>query len=141
MLRLFRAEEYDESMENRRQDFRHIFLPARRPRVELQLAHLGTTFKCQVIDLSVGGMRIRCDKDQCLPRETKDQVVARITQVSPAGAGFRLELLSALVHSEPHENARDYGLRFLPATRPSAAESRDKAIWRFLIGEQRRRLV
>ena|SRR5208282_3916440 len=124
-------------MENRRQYYRHLFTPGRRLRVQLGLPGSGARYNGEVIDLSIGGMRVRL-KDAIQPVPGDDQLLAEISRKSGAEVEFQLGLTADIVHSEAHADTRDYGIRFLPVQNAAASETRERAIWRFLIQEQRR---
>jgi hypothetical protein len=123
-------------MENRRQHYRHVFSLGRRLRVRLTLAEREAAYDGEVLDLSVGGMRLRFKHDLSL--EAKQHVLARISRSSAAGVEFRFGLPSEVVHAKPNRGGCDYGVCFLPSEDPTTTDTYRRAIWRILSNEQRR---
>ncbi len=120
-------------MENRRKNYRHSFPPAEGRHVDLELpARRGTTTG-EILDLSIGGMRIRLDKGVDPP---KPNDMLRVRSAIP-GMDARHGLASAVVYSRTTQDGHYCGIQFLSSTNPIADESREKALWRFLMDEQR----
>jgi c-di-GMP-binding flagellar brake protein YcgR len=120
-------------MSNRRNDYRHDFAPDDRLRVELSAAG-GRDAVGQIVNLSLGGMAVdlggaslRLDPAEC--------VSARFS--IPHGLR-RFALASSVVHTAATAEGGPVGLRFLPLGDLDAQEERDKALWVFLLDEQRR---
>jgi c-di-GMP-binding flagellar brake protein YcgR len=120
-------------MENRRQNYRHLFVPPQLC-VELQAPAQGAICLGALLDLSIGGMKIRLD-DLTQPLALHGRCLAR--SVLAAGH-LRLALSAAIVHLQIGEDGRYLGLRFLPSVDPRVNEQREQVIWRFLMEEQRR---
>ena len=120
--------------ENRRRDYRHPFLPTDTRPVDLELlAHPATTMG-EILDLSLGGMRVRLDK-KVDPPKPNDRL--RVRSAIP-GMDSSLGLASVVVHSQTTPDGHFCGIHFLSSTNPTADDGREKALWRFLMDEQRR---
>jgi hypothetical protein len=114
---------------NRRNDYRHQFAPDDRLRVELSSPGSRRRAVGQMANLSVGGLAFLGDGS------------FRLDPAAPVVAHFaiphglrRFAIPSAVVHTA----ADGIGLRFLPLEDPVAQEEREKALWVFLLDEQRR---
>jgi hypothetical protein len=119
-------------MENRRFDYRHTFPPDDRLRVEISTTRGRRLLTGEIINLSVGGMAVALGDGAAPPRES-DRVRAHFA--IPHGLR-RLALESAVVHTPAGEGP--FGLRFLALDDPDAQDEREKALWVFLLDEQRR---
>ncbi len=120
-------------MSNRRSDYRHHFAPDDQLRVEL-VWPAGRRAIGQIRDMSVGGIGVTLDDPSC-----------RFPPTDPVSAHFgiphglrRFALASTVVHRSVDGESRQFGLRFLPLDDIEAQEARDKALWVFLLDEQRR---
>ncbi len=126
-------------MENRRQTYRHSFEPEEILRAELlrpgQRAHLA----CQVLDLSLGGMRVRL----CQPNNTLtngDSVVVRLLgRDDAAPVQLNLSIPSQVISLEQCGEEWYCGIRFLPFADPRANDNLERILSRFLLAEQRRK--
>lgn len=117
-------------MDNRRAHYRHAFPTAERPRVELELPEGRGTCAGEIINLSLGGMQVRLPER--LPAlDLLARVVAR-----PALPGARLATPSTLVYARPEGVGVRCGLAFFRSVHPWGDDTRDKALWRFLLGAQ-----
>lgn len=123
-------------MENRRKNYRHTFEPLERLCVELQAPAPRTNYTGDLVDLSVGGMRIWLG-GAAPPPLLNGRYLA---YAQPPGSTLRLGLNAGVVHVQRRANGCYCGLRFLPSADPSLDERREQSIWRFLLGEQRRAL-
>lgn len=117
-------------MENRRQDYRHIF-----PAGALPVECLFPTGKRsgEVYDLSVSGISIRLH-DSIPPVKPGQWFEVRIL-LRP---GMVLGLLAEIIHENRGPDHR-VGMRFLPLEDPAAEENRHRTLWGFLLEEQRKR--
>ena len=116
-------------MSNRRNDYRHQFADDDRLRVDLSALPGRRRVTGQMVNLSVGGLAFLGDGS------------FRLDPAAPVVAHFaiphglrRFAIPSAVVHTA----ADGIGLRFLPLEDPVAQEEREKALWVFLMDEQRR---
>jgi hypothetical protein len=116
-------------MENRRQHYRHEFAPTRRFLVRLEAAQ--ASVQAEVINLSTSGF---CVYSPELRAATPANWVVTLTLETE---GEPLKAPAERVYARDTERAC-CGFRFL-STGPEADEEREKAIWRFLLREQRRR--
>ncbi len=123
-------------MENRRQDYRHTFAPPRQLRVELHAPGRRVASVGDIVDLSVGGMKIRLHEGTP-PLALAERCWASSTL--PVG-DLQLALHATVVHVQMGTSGCYYGLHFLPSVDPCVDEKREQAIWRFLLEEQRRAL-
>jgi c-di-GMP-binding flagellar brake protein YcgR len=113
-------------MENRREHYRHEFAPTRRFLVRLEAATIEATLQAELVNLSVGGM---CVYAPSLKANAPEDW--RIMLPLQAGAE-PLTIAAKRIHKRSDGGC--CGFRFLDVT-----EERDKAIWQFLLAEQRRR--
>jgi len=113
---------------NRRQDYRHNFPPDDRLQVELSSAE-GDRSTGQIADLSIGGLAYLGDVSFRLDSDEP------ITAHFAIPHGLRRFAISASV---VHDAGDRIGLHFLPLDDEEAQEERDKALWVFLLDEQRR---
>ena len=125
-------------MENRRQSYRHAFVPEEALRVELHKPGQPVPFICELLDLSVGGMRVRLNATAHSLR-TGDSVITRLFgRDTPEPVELSLALPSRIVHLQPQGEHFDCGIQFLPTANPSTNESVERTLGRFLMAEQRR---
>jgi len=124
-------------MQNRRNDFRVVFTLQDALPVKLESMPLRQALQGQVVDLSIGGMRVRLSgrRVELAPTELW------IAQPTLPGLPGRLAMRSAIVYSRAQQSGSEYGVHFLPLADRELAEARDKLIWRFLLEEQRRRIA
>jgi c-di-GMP-binding flagellar brake protein YcgR len=121
-------------MENRRNDYRHTFPPDDRLSVELRTSRARGTLTGQIVNLSVSGMSVVLDDDTALVHPDER---CRATFSIPHGLR-RFTLESAVIHTCPTAAGGQFGLHFLPLDDADAQEEQEKAIWVFLLDEQRR---
>jgi hypothetical protein len=118
---------------NRRNDYRHPFAPDDRLRVELS-AWGGRPFVTgQIANLSVGG--IACVAEGKFRLDPARPVVAHFA--IPHGLR-RFAIRCAVVHAGAGREGDPVRLHFLPLDNPVSQEEREKALWVFLLDEQRR---
>ena len=118
-------------MRNLRQDYRHDFAPEERLHVELT-APDGRPVGGRIVDLCVNGMSVELkDADDAFRRDDVCQAQFAI----PHGR-HRFALEAYVVHATEGR----YGLHFLPLDDPTAHDERDRALWLYLLDEQRRRI-
>jgi c-di-GMP-binding flagellar brake protein YcgR len=116
-------------MENRRQDFRHAFPPPERRRVHLTAA-TGTATG-EILDLSLGGMRVRLEPAGALKPRQRYRVQLSLT------ADEALALDAEVVHGR-NDPENGCGLHFLPLVDLRASDARERRLWKFLLDEQLR---
>ncbi len=124
-------------MENRRSDYRVVFTLQDALPVKLESMPLRQALQGQVVDLSVGGMRVRFSghRMQLSPTELW------IAQPTLPGLPGSLAMRSAIVYSRARQSGSEYGVHFLPLADRDLTEARAKLIWRFLLEEQRKRIA
>ena len=107
-------------------------------RVELHKAGRLVPCTCELLDLSVGGMRVRLSGTADSLR-VGDSIVSRlIGRDAPEPVELSLALPSRIVHLQPQGEHFDCGIQFLPTANPSTNESVERTLGRFLMAEQRR---
>jgi c-di-GMP-binding flagellar brake protein YcgR len=121
-------------MENRRQHYRHEFAPTRPMSVRLESAHAKRAINGDLINLSIGGMCVYAAALQA-DDATAWTVVLELDKDSPA-----LTIAAQRVNARNGDRAF-CGFRFLEENNVEAADEREKAIWKFLLDEQRPRRV
>jgi hypothetical protein len=117
-------------VENRRHDYRHTFPPDDRLRVELSTPSGRPLSAGQIVNLSVGGMAV--DLGEEAVRLAEDEPVRAHFAIPHGLRRFALE--PAVVHT----GGGPLGLRFLPLADAAAQDERERALWVFLLDEQRR---
>jgi hypothetical protein len=122
-------------MDNLRHHYRHPLGPQQRLPVDIVSAAQRQTFRGEVINLSVGGMKVWLP-DQTALLGPADRLLARITL---PGTATSLAVSAAVVYAAASGGQRFFGL-FLVPVNPAVVEQRHLAIWRFLLTEQRRAL-
>jgi c-di-GMP-binding flagellar brake protein YcgR len=118
------------AMDNRRQDYRHTFEPAERLHVELTRADGSAVLTGEIVNLSVGGMLV------ALPHACPFKPAERCHVQFAIEPERPLAIRAAVVHLAADRAGA--GLRFLPLANLDAGEARERALWRFLLDEQRR---
>jgi c-di-GMP-binding flagellar brake protein YcgR len=125
-------------MENRRQTYRHAFDPEEALRVALLKPGTDHPIDCELLNLSLGGMRVRL-RDDARSLRAGDSVVSRLLgRDSPEPVELSLALPSQIVHLERRLGSVDCGVHFLPTANPGTNENIERILARFLIAEQRR---
>ena len=107
--------------------------------MELHLPSKPGALNCELLDLSLGGMRIRMPQP---PAELQmgDSVTTRLLgRESPNPVVLSLALPARIVHLRPHGDAFHCGLQFLPTASPSANDNIERRLASFLLSEQRRK--
>lgn len=126
-------------MENRRQNYRHSFDSEQVLRADLYRPGQRAVLACDVLDLSLGGMRARLREfagSLCVG----DFLITRlIGRNDPALVDLSLSIPSQVVSEEQRGEERHYGLSFLPIADPRANDHIERTLSRFLLAEQRRR--
>ncbi|HEX5271925.1 MAG TPA: PilZ domain-containing protein [Gemmataceae bacterium] len=120
-------------MSNQRNDYRHDFAPDDRLRVELSWVGGAAFAVGQIVNLSVSGLACVVEGDSHLDRGRR--VVAHFA--IPHGLR-RFAISCEVMYAGTGQESDPIRLRFLPLATPSAQEERDKALWVFLLDEQRR---
>jgi c-di-GMP-binding flagellar brake protein YcgR len=119
-------------MENRRQHYRHQFAPTHAFGVRLQSRDGSPTLDGELIDLSIGGMRVYAS---ALTKEMADEWIVTLPLDTAAAP---LSISAQRVHRREGA-AACCGFRFLDAADMQTSEERAKVIWQFLLKEQRQR--
>ncbi len=125
-------------MENRRQTYRHSFVPAEALRVELYRPGTQDKIDCDLLDLSLGGMRVRLRNAVQRLRAGDSVITHLLGREAPSPVELSLSLPSCVAHVDRHRDGIIYGVQFLPSANPGANEKVEKTLARFLIAEQRR---
>jgi len=121
------------NMENRRQTYRHSVTSPARVTVELLMPNQQAPQRCELIDLSVDGMRIRLDANAGPSSKLAvgDQLTARLVELG-------LSLIARVRYVQRQDQHIECGIHFLPAAATAANERRETTLGRFLAEEQRR---
>ncbi len=121
-------------MPNRRKDYRLALADDPLP-AELLLPGSKRPLVGAVVNLSISGMALRLPED--LPTPTLEEV-CQVTFTLPSDRR-RLPIQARAVYVSRRDDGNLCGLSFLPLSLESATEERERAIWLFLLDEQRRR--
>jgi c-di-GMP-binding flagellar brake protein YcgR len=124
----------DEQNENRRENYRCSFPEGSRLHVNLETPMGRKHLSGEIIDMSTTGATVRLDGTPALPLQSETVVAS----FHIPGVDSQLSVNSAVVHRDQGDDAVYLGLEFLPLAIPSAAETRDRILWSFLLNEQRR---
>jgi hypothetical protein len=125
-------------MENRRQTYRHPFDPEEALRVAVHKPGGLLSLDCELLDLSLGGMRVRL-RDATRSLRVGDSVVSRLLgRDSPEPVELSLALPSQIVYLERRDARVDCGIHFLPLADPGTNDNIERILGRFLMAEQRR---
>jgi hypothetical protein len=120
-------------MDNRRNDYRHTFPAEDRLRVEIILDDNRTIVAGDVVNLSVTGMAVELEEAHSF------RVDDRCTATFSIPHGLRrFALDSEVIHTMPTAGGGHLGLHFRPLDNGDAQDEREKALWVFLLDEQRR---
>jgi c-di-GMP-binding flagellar brake protein YcgR len=126
-------------MENRRQTYRHSFDPQEAVQAELSVSGQRAALACELLNLSLGGVRVRL-RQQPESLRVGDTVVFRLLgRNDPAPVELTSALRSHVVYLRQHGDEWHCGLRFLPSADPRANEQIERALSNFLLAEQRRK--
>jgi c-di-GMP-binding flagellar brake protein YcgR len=126
-------------MENRRQTYRQLFEPKEALRAELHRSEEDPVLACEVLDLSLGGMRVRLRK-LVGPLSVGDTLVTRlIGRGTPAPVNLNLSVQSKVVFLTQDGKEWHCGLRFLTSADVRVNDLVEQTLSRFLLAEQRRR--
>jgi c-di-GMP-binding flagellar brake protein YcgR len=125
-------------MENRRQTYRHPFPPTEVLRVELQVPEGQPPLTAELIDLSLGGMRVRLPPASDRLREGEVIGARLVGRAGPVPVELDLTLRSRVVYLHAAEEGAYGGMHFLPAANAAANEKTERVLGRFLMAEQRR---
>jgi c-di-GMP-binding flagellar brake protein YcgR len=115
--------------DNRRNDYRHSFRLFDRVSVELHTPGLRQALIGEILDLSLGGMKVRI-KERNLPLHCRDPITAR-SRVP--GINQTTGLKATVVYSQSTNEGQTLGLQFLSLD----DEDREKAMWLYLLDQQR----
>ena len=126
-------------MENRRQNYRISFEPEQLLRAELYRPGQRAVLACDVLDLSLGGMRARL-RELTGVLCVGDFLITRLLgRDDPAPIDLSLSIPSQVVSFEERGEERYFGLSFLPIADPHANDHIERTLSRFLLAEQRRK--
>lgn len=125
-------------MDNRRNDYRHVFSPPEGLRVQIQ-SDSQLLFQGVMVDLSLGGLRVQQPPDQPSSKDAKvslgPQKKVQVMFTLPwENQPMRLDCLVI------HVRQGIWGLQILPLDDDQAETIRQKTLWRFLLEEQRRQI-
>jgi hypothetical protein len=125
-------------MSNQRRHYRHTFDRETRLEIRLLPRERGvSSAEGELINLSVGGMRIKLDRLSPGQRTVRDWRVEADLPVECLRRG----VLSSVVYREDRPEGVYVGLQFSTMIDEQVELSRDREIGRFLIDEQRKRLT
>lgn len=125
-------------MENRRQTFRVALSPQEPVRAELHKPEQRVVVPCEVLNLSLSGMRVRLHgaADSLRPG---DAIVAHLLdRGEPSPATLGLSVPARLVQLKRVEDGVHCGVHFLRIANATTHESVERTLGRFLLAEQRR---
>jgi c-di-GMP-binding flagellar brake protein YcgR len=125
-------------MENRRQTYRHSFEPREILRAELYRPGQHAVLACEVLDLSLGGMRARL-RQPVGSLGTGDSIVTRLYGRESSSVDLSLSLPSEVAFLIQHGEVWHCGLHFLPLADTRVRDDIERTLSRFLFDEQRRR--
>lgn len=127
-------------MENRRQFYRHAFEPRDTLRAELHRPGQRAVLTGEVLDLSLGGLRIRL-RGAANSLGIGDSLFTRLLgrDDGPVPVDLSLSLPSQVVSLLQRGDEWHCGFRFLPIADSRANEDIERTLSRFLLDEQRRR--
>jgi hypothetical protein len=126
------------TMNNRRHTYRHPFVAAEQVKVELVAPAKGRALRCELIDLSIEGMKVRLDANAS--PGVDEQLTARLLGRPTPPVHLGLLLLGQVKYVLPEGRHVCCGIQFLPAASLPLNEQRESALGRFLVEEQRRAL-
>jgi hypothetical protein len=119
--------------DNRRNDYRHAFRPFDRISVELQTQGAIRPVVGEVLDLSLGGMKVRI-KECNLPLFSRDALTAH--SIIP-GINAATGLKATVVYCRSTGEGQYVGLQFVGSSEAAVNEDREKAMWLYLLDQQR----
>jgi c-di-GMP-binding flagellar brake protein YcgR len=122
-------------MENRRQSYRHPFRESEPVAVEIAVPE-GQTLWGELLDLSVGGAKIRLDA--ACPVGVGGHLTIRLLRRQTPPLRLELGLAGEVKHVEKEGRHVFVCLQFVPQKAPPAGEPRERTLSRFLAEEQRR---
>jgi c-di-GMP-binding flagellar brake protein YcgR len=123
-------------MENRRQSYRHPFRESEPVVVEIA-APEGETLWGELLDLSVGGAKIRLD---ACPVSVGGQLTIGLFRRQTPPLRLELGLAGVVKHVEKEGRHVFVCLQFVPQKATPAGDPRERTLSRFLAEEQRRLL-
>jgi c-di-GMP-binding flagellar brake protein YcgR len=119
--------------DNRRNDYRLSFRHFDHVSVELQTPSVNHVLAGEILDLSLGGMKVRI-KERNLPLHSREPLTAR-SRIP--GINQTTGLKATVVYSQSTNEGQTLGLQFLGLDDPSKNEDREKAMWLYLLDQQR----
>jgi c-di-GMP-binding flagellar brake protein YcgR len=126
-------------MENQRKTFRHRFEQEETLRVELQFPGKKVVVRGDVLDLSLGGMRLRVDEPPAELQAGKSVTARLIGREAVHPVSLDLVVPARIVYLRLLEDTTLCGLHFLPTASANANEAIERSLSRFLLSEQRRK--
>jgi hypothetical protein len=123
-------------VDNQRSNYRHYFARDDRLRVELSVAGGSRVVSGQIVNMSLGGIAVDLG-DASFRLDPAEPVAAHFA--IPHGLR-QFALPAEVVHVEQTARGDRVGLQFLPPKDPDALEERERALWAFLLDEQRREI-
>lgn len=126
-------------MENRRQTYRLPFTPQEVLRAELSRPGQRNALPCELLDLSVGGVRVLLHEPPGSLRIGDSVVFHLLGRSGPIPVELALVLRAQIVYLRQHGEEWHCGIRFLPSADPRANEQIERTLSSFLLAEQRRK--
>jgi c-di-GMP-binding flagellar brake protein YcgR len=123
-------------MENRRQSYRHPFPESEPVGVEITASEGQPPLRGELLDLSVGGMKIRLDAGHEV--SVGGHLTVRAVRRQSPPLRLLLGLAGQVKHVEQEGRHVCLGLQFLPQAMAPADDTREGKLSRFLAEEQRR---
>jgi c-di-GMP-binding flagellar brake protein YcgR len=123
-------------MENRRQSYRHPFPTSEPVGVEIAPPEGQPPLRGELLDLSVGGMKIRLDAAH--PVSVGGHLTVRLVRRQTPPLRLLLGMAGEVKHVEQDGRHVCLGLQFVQQGEAPAGETRERELSRFLAEEQRR---
>jgi PilZ domain len=128
------ARRINATMATQRKDYRHSFSPEERIQVELELNSPRAVLHGEIVNLSVGGMRVHFAEP--IPALNPSGRLAARAVIREKN--LDIALTSSVIYAGQGDQGAYCGLRFLPLANRTADEKREQIVWRFLLEKQRR---
>ena len=119
------------AMDNRRQDYRHVFEPHQH-RTAALTSHAAKSVRGEIVDLSVGGMRLRMT-ERTVPLRPRERIRVQFSLDGDQPLSVDAEVVYATADAEAH-----CGMHFLRLADAQANDARERKLWGFLLEEQLR---
>lgn len=126
-------------MENRRQTYRHSFEPDESLQAKLIRPGHRVGIACEVLDLSLGGMRTRLSEQTGSLANDDTLITHLLGRETELPVRLNLFIPSQVISLTKLDNVWHCGIHFLPMADSRANETLERALSRFLLAEQRRK--